>query len=941
MAGFAARRTSVIRKTRDGAADGHAAAVYERQSPGSDGTVPARASIPLSCLSRAEAGGRGGGRGGLCARNTQHSLDCMNWRPAFTGLLAALLLLPAAPGQARAQDGAAEYRGAAALGLSLRQLGTTKRVLMVGAHPDDEDTQLLARFALEEGAEVAYLSLTRGEGGQNGIGPELGEGLGLLRTEELLAARRVDGAQQFFTRAYDFGFSKSAEETFRHWPREELLRDVVTVIRQFRPDIVVTVFSGTPRDGHGHHQVSAILAREAFDAAGDGARFQGTGRPWQPAKLYQSMRGNAEGATVRVPIGNLDPLIGRSPFQLAMASRSRHRSQDMGRPELPGPRWGTLRRVLPEGAGEEPSVWAGIDTTLVLDGPAESTTARALARYQQQVQAVRSRFNPLEPRASAAGLLEALQTLRLALDSLPRTNGVADLSSRIEDEMRDTEAAAVLALGIVIDAVAADDRLAPGQTVDVDVTVWNGGADALHVQSVGPELNGGRAWSALPVPETAEPSGVVAPGALSTWKWRVQVPRDADPTEAYYLRDPRRGDLYSWDPDRRGEPIAQPFGADPLAACGVGEVNGAVINFCTDVTFREVDLRQGELRRPVMVVPSVSVLLDPPARVLSTVAPQPVAYTVRLAAEQVGGINGTLRLEVPAGWRAEPASVPVAFKGPGEVREVRFTVTAPANVRAGDHPVSAVFVEPGGRRFARGAQMIDYPHVRARPLYHDARSVIRAVDVRVPQGLRVAYIEGAGEEGPGFLANLGITPELLDEQDLAEGDLDQFDVIIAGSRVYEVRHDVMAHNQRLLDYVSRGGTFIVQYNKYEIVEGNFAPYPITMARPHGRVTDENAPVRILDPAHPVFTAPNRITEADWQGWVQERGLYFAQTWDSAYTPLLETGDPGEAPLQGGLLIAKHGQGTYVYTGLAFFRQFPEGVPGAYRLFANLLALGAK
>ncbi|HEX5870783.1 MAG TPA: PIG-L family deacetylase [Longimicrobium sp.] len=864
----------------------------------------------------------------------------MNFRRVAIATLAAALLLPMSPEAAPAQSPAGEYRGAAALGLQLRRLGTTKRVLMIGAHPDDEDTQLLARFALEEGASVAYLSLTRGEGGQNGIGPELGEGLGLLRTEELLAARRVDGARQFFTRAYDFGFSKSAEETFRHWPREELLRDVVRVIRQFRPDVIVTVFSGTPRDGHGHHQVSAILAHEAFAAAADGSRFQDAGNPWQTSKLYQSMRGNAEGATVRVPIGNLDPLIGRSPFQLAMASRSLHRSQDMGRPELPGPRWGTLRRVLPEGAGEEPSIWAGLDTTLALDGPAESTTARALARYQQQVEAVRAGFNPLEPRASAAGLLEGLRTLRLALDSLPRTNGVAELAYDVMDEMDDVQAAALGALGIVVDAVATDARLAPGQTVDVEVTVWNGGGDALRIHHLSPEMPH-RGWSALPVPGDAGPAGVVAPGALSTWKWRVEVPSDAEPTEAYYLRDPRQGDLYSWDPDRPREPLSRPFGTDPLSACAQGEVNGTPLSFCTDVTYREVDLRQGELRRPVMVVPAVSVLLDPPARVLSTAAPRPITYTVRLAAEQPGGIGGTARLEVPAGWRAEPASVPVRFSAPGEVREVRFTVTAPANARAGDHPVSAVFVAEDGRRFERGVQMIDYPHVRARPLYHDARSVVRAFDVRVPQGLRVAYIEGAGEEGPGFLANLGITPDLLDADDLAEGDLDRFDVIIAGSRAYEVRTDLMAHNQRLLDYVSRGGTFIVQYNKYEIVEGSFTPFPITMARPHGRVTDENAPVRMIDPAHPVFTTPNRIAESDWAGWVQERGLYFAETWDPAFTPVLETGDPGETPLKGGLLIARHGRGTYVYTGLAFFRQFPQGVPGAYRLFANLLALGAK
>jgi LmbE family N-acetylglucosaminyl deacetylase len=864
----------------------------------------------------------------------------MNRRRLAIGLAAALLL-PCTPAPARAQDGGGEYRGAAALGLQLRKLGTTKRVLMVGAHPDDEDTQLLAHFALEEGADVAYLSLTRGEGGQNGIGPELGEGLGLLRTEELLAARRVDGARQFFTRAYDFGYSKSAEETFRHWPREEILRDVVWVVRQYRPDVIVTVFSGTPRDGHGQHQVSAMLAQEAFTAAADPARFPGMLRPWQVAKLYQSLRGNTEGATVRVPTGALDPLLGRSPYQLAMASRSLHRSQDMGQAELPGPRWSTLGRVFPAGTGTESSIWAGIDTTLAPGEPGESTAARALARYQQQVQAVRARFNPLQPHASAAELLQALGTLRLALDSLPRTNGVAELAGDIEAEMAQVQEAALSALGIVVDGLASDARLAPGQQVDVELSVWNGGADSLRIENVGLATTDGREWSATPLPENAAPSGTVAPGALSAWRWRLQVPREARVTEPYFLLDRRQGDLYTWDPDRGGEPLAEPFGPDPLTACGHGQVNGVALNFCTDLTYRQVDPRQGELRRPVMVVPAVSVLLDPPVRVLSTAAPRPIDYTVRLSAEQRDGIAGQVRLEAPAGWRVEPASVPVRFAGQGEVREVRFTVTPAAGAAAGDHPVSAVFVAESGERFTRGVQMIDYPHVRARPLYHDARSVVRAIDLRVPQGLRVAYVEGAGEEGPGFLANLGITPELLDADDLAEGDLNRFDVIVTGSRAYEVRTDLIAHNRRLLDWVARGGTMIVQYNKYEIVEGGFTPFPITMARPHGRVTDEGAPVRIIDPAHPVFTTPNRIGEADWAGWVQERGLYFAQTWDPAYTPLLETGDPGETPLRGGLLIAKHGQGTYVYTGLAFFRQFPAGVPGAYRLFANLLALGAK
>ncbi|HVH12144.1 MAG TPA: NEW3 domain-containing protein, partial [Longimicrobium sp.] len=592
--------------------------------------------------------------------------------------------------------------------------------------------------------------------------------------------------------------------------------------------------------------------------------------------------------------------------------------------------------VLPAPNGDERSIWDGIDTTLALSGPAESAAARALAAYQRAADSVRAQYNPLAPGALVQGLAGALTTLRQARAAIPATNGMADVVLAIDREIAQAEAALALAAGLVVDALADDPRIVPGQAFELTVTVWNGGETAVKVDSVRPALPAG--WRAESI-DTAAAPGRLAAGTLLTRRFRVHVPADADPSEAYFLRAPREGDLYRWP---AGEPaLTRPFEEGAVAAHAFVEAGGAAIRIEQEAQFREVDLRQGELRRPVMVVPAVSVLLHPAARVLSTATPRPVAYTVRLTAEQPDGIAGTLRLELPAGWSAEPASIPVRFTKPGEVREVRFTVTAPSGAAAGDHPVGAVFEAEGGARFARGVQMIDYPHVRARPLYRAARSVIRAFDVRVPQGLRVAYIEGAGEEGPGFLANLGITPELLDAADLAEGDLDQYDVIVAGSRVYEVRQDVMAHNQRLLDYVERGGTFIVQYNKYEIVEGAFTPYPITMARPHGRVTDENAPVRILDPANPVVAGPNRITDADWAGWVQERGLYFAQTWDDAYTPVLEMGDPGETPLQGGLLIARHGRGTYVYTGIAFFRQFPEGVPGAYRLFANLLALGAK
>ncbi|HEX2093035.1 MAG TPA: PIG-L family deacetylase [Longimicrobiaceae bacterium] len=869
---------------------------------------------------------------------------------ATVATLAAGLCAPSpAPAQQTDTGGVGEYRGAAALGLALRRIGTTKRVLMVGAHPDDEYTPLLAHLALVEGAEVAYLSLTRGEGGQNGIGPELGEGLGLLRSEELLAARRVDGARQFFTRAYDFGFSKSADEAFRQWPREELLRDAVWVIRRFRPDVVVTVFSGTPRDGHGQHQASAIIGREAFFAASNSARFpeqlaEGVAT-WRPAKLYQSLWGGAEGSTLRLEVGGLDPLTGRSPYQLAMASRSRHRSQDMGRPESAGPRWAYLRRVFPEGGAGEASLWEGVDTTLSFPRLAPDRLPRRLhpleraaGAYAGAVEKVRQTANPLRPDTMVPALADLVRIL--APTALPREviEGPDPHAAHRASELEAAQRALALASGLVLDATADDARIVPGQSFILELSLWNGGARPVTVDTLFPVLPAGWMAEAL---DTAPAPRALATGTLAARRWRVRVPADVAPTEPYFLRAPRQGSMYRW-PDGPGaeEVRGEPFEPGPVWARAVVTVARARLRLDAEATFREVDPRQGELRRPVLVVPAVSVRLEPVVSILPTGgASPPLRYRVRLSAERE--TEGTLRVEAPAGWRAEPASLPVRFPTADATRDMEVTIHAPAGAAEGAHPVSARFQAADGAVYARGVQLIDYPHVRARPLYHAASSTVRAFEVRVPAGLRVAYIEGAGEEGPGVLAQLGITPDLLDARALAEADLDRYDVIVAGSRAYEVRPDLAAGNARLLEYVRRGGTLVVQYNKYELVEGGFTPYPLTMGRPHDRVSDEASPVRILEPAHPVLTTPNRITERDFARWIQERGLYFARTWDPRYTPLLEMADPGERPLRGGLLVAPYGEGTYVYTGLAFFRQLPEGVPGAWRLFANLLALGAR
>jgi LmbE family N-acetylglucosaminyl deacetylase len=891
-----------------------------------------------------------------CPRYATAWLLCAVLSPFGVAVDCAFRALPAA-----AQGVVTEHEGAAAVGLALRRLGTTKRVLMIGAHPDDENTGILSALALGEGADVAYLSLTRGEGGQNGIGPELQEGLGLIRSEELLAARRLDGARQYFTRAYDFGFSRSAEEALRHWPRDSVLADVVAVVRRFRPDVIVSVFSGTPRDGHGQHQVAGIMAREAFEAAADATRFPtqiGKGfLPHRTTYLVQSPFGAQPNAPITVVTGTYDPLLGRSHYQVAMASRSRHRSQDMGQSEPLGPRQSSIRVIsgsYPTGAR---SLFAGVDTTLSAIAAASiSQTAvtpghvEALRRYERGVEQSKAQFNPLAASSLAPALARAHAQLA-AVDSIV-ARGPADLRFALESERRDLEDALWAAAGLVLDVQADDDRVVPGQEFGITVTLWNGGAAPVAVRSLEPRLP--EAWQATS--QDALAGDPIAPGQVTRRRFRVSLAADARVTEPYFLRSSRTGDLYTWPDDAvRGLPFEPPA----VRATAIVVIEGRQVEREGEAAFVEIDKGLGERRRPVLVVPAIAVAVQPTFAVVplatgpvdngarATPGPAgrerriPREIVVQLSSEAPGPLAGTARLEAPAGWLVEPATTAVRFDRTGETRELRFTLRAPTSPVQGEYPVRAVFEATDGRRYDRGYTVIDYPHTRPQPLYRDAVTNVSVFPVAIASGLRIGYIEGAGDDGAEALRQLGATVTLLDSRALAQDDLDRFHTIVLGIRAYEVRQDLIAHNHRLLAYAQNGGTVIAQYNKYEYIDGKFSPYPLTMSRPHGRVTDENAPVRLLDAAHPAMAWPNRITEADFTGWSQERGLYFADTWDDRYTPLLEMADPGEDSLRGGLLVARTGQGWYAYTGLALFRQLPEGVAGAYRLLANLVSLGRR
>ena len=432
-------------------------------------------------------------------------------------------------------------------------------------------------------------------------------------------------------------------------------------------------------------------------------------------------------------------------------------------------------------------MWEGIDTTV-------AGADRSLARYETLLRGTRVALNPGTPDPGtssdpAVGLLAAaLQALRS-----PGASTEPDAAFRRASEMRDVEDALARAAGLVLDAVADDARLVPGQTFTLDLSLWNGGRERVVVGELQPRLPGG--WTAEA--EAPLPAAPLEAGAILTRRFRVRIPTDAAVTEPYFLRRPRQGDLYSWP--AADSAAAEPFDAAPVRVSARVTVAGAGLAMEREATFREVDLRQGELRRPVMVVPAVSVRTERAVRILPLAGDHVFRMRVDLASEAPGGVGGTLRLELPAGWSAQPASLPVSFAAPGEVREAEFTVRAPAALRAGDYPMSAVFHAEDGRRFTHAVQMVDYPHVRARPLYSKAATLVRAFDVRIPAGLRVGYVEGAGEEGPGVLAQLGVRPTLVDEEALGGGDLDRFDVIVAGSRAYEVRPDLARHNARLLE----------------------------------------------------------------------------------------------------------------------------------------------
>jgi LmbE family N-acetylglucosaminyl deacetylase len=822
--------------------------------------------------------------------------------------------------------------GLVALDRLLQKLAVHQRMLVVGAHPDDEDNRLLTVVSRKIGAEVAYLSLSRGEGGQNLLGPDLGVPFGLVRTQELLGARRIDGARQFFTRAYDFGYTRSLDETWRLWPKEFLLEDAMRIARRFRPQIIVALFSGTPNDGHGHHQASGIIGEAIYDTlAADRS-------PSRPTTFYRSYVKDTAN-TFDVPTGDVDPLTGRSFHQIAAASRSMHRSQDMGALQPPGPNKTQVTWVK---GGEGPQVkrlFAGVDTRLTAiavgigDSSRRARVEERLRKVAALVDGTRAKLVPTALPAAVSPIAEILSELSAARKELDPGENDSAAAEFLDEKVSLAQTALATAAEITVDALADRETAAPADPFEVKVAVWNAGSEPVSVESV--ELVSPDGWELAAPP--AEPRDVL-PGMLAEWT-RKAAPAGAVPTLPYFLRRPLAGALYDWSDVP--EPIrGEPFQPPALSAVVRLRVAGASLLLKRDVAWRFRDQAQGEVRRPVRAVPPLEVSVDPDRIVWPTAQKGERRLEVTLTSNVPGPRSGRVEVTAPPGW---PPIAPVAFptSGRGDRRFFEVSLRPPTPFSAGRGTFRTTAVADDGTKSSSSVRVLDYPHIPPTPMADEASVDLVAADIRLPAVKRVGYVRGASDRVPEALTAIGVPLEVLDAKSLQSGDLSRFDAIVVGSRAYETDPALARANGRLLDYARAGGLVIVQYQQYQFVEGNFAPYKIEIARPHDRVTDETAPVKVLHPESPVFRTPNPITDADWSGWVQERGLYFPHTWDPLYTPLLAMADPGQPEQQGSLLVARVGRGLYVYTGLAFFRQLPNGVPGAYRLFANLLGLKSK
>ena len=839
------------------------------------------------------------------ALDRDHITRC--WRAAI--VVAMLIIVGTANSADVPPMLSSEQMNASEIELALQKLNVLGRVLYIAAHPDDENTNLMALWANGSLYDAAYLSITRGDGGQNLIGPELGERLGVIRTEELIDARRIDHAQQFFTRATDFGFSKTAEETMRFWDHDKILADVVWVIRNFRPDVIVTRFSPEDEKTHGHHTASAILAREAFSAAADQNRFPeqlAFVKPWQATRLVwntspffftnRNLPFDPTGLT-GLEAGGYNSLLGKAYTEIAAASISMHKSQGVGGLPRRGARKEYFKPL--EGQPMTSSLFEGVDTSWSRVANSESIAA--------EIRQITSKFNPADPAASVPDLLKLWQAM----------SGFQD-KSWIPEKKAELDKIIAACLGLHVEASTATETFTPGQTATTKLEAINRSNIPVTLQEVR-------------FPHTGESNKIDAAlpsNELVTKDLSCRIPNDAPYSQPYWLRKPGTLGTFAVEDQKL---IGLPENPLALPVEIILQVNGQELRYIVDTKYRTADAVAGELPRPLVIAPPVFVNVLDSVFVFPTNQPKPVSVRVMAA---TGAVKGELKLAAPQGWEVSPASFPLDLKTANAEMVATFSVKPPSQNSEG---TLRAIVSIDGRDYSLERIRISYPHIGVKTLMPPAQARLVRADIR-KKGERIGYIPGAGDDVPESLRQIGYSVKMLSEPELTAKNLAQFSAVVLGIRAYNTQDRISNWLPELFAYVKEGGVAVAQYNTLADLKSNqLGPYPLEISR--DRVTDENAQVRVLAPNNALMNIPNKITPKDFDGWVQERGLYFPNKWDLAWTPILSCNDPNEKPLDGGLLVAKSGKGFFVYTSYSWFRQLPAGVPGAYRLFANMLSLG--
>lgn len=799
---------------------------------------------------------------------------------------------------------------------NLKKLNVLGSVLYVAAHPDDENTLMLAYLAKDRLVRTGYLSLTRGDGGQNLIGPEQGENIGIIRTQELLAARRVDGPDQFFSRAYDFGFSKSTDEAVRTWGQEKVLADVVWRIRKYQPDVIITRFPPDSRAGHGHHSASGYLAEEAFKLSNDPTKFPEQlkyVKPWQakrilwnvfiPGAFMSNKKPDEAGNLIGIETGLYNSMLGKSYGEIAAESRSQHKSQGFGVPASRGEKVDYL--LLKGGDPVERDPLDGIDISWKRVPGSDAV--------QTQVNQLIANFKPDQPNASVPALVQ----LYGAISKLDTTN------IYVKAKRQDVETLLQQCLGLWFETNPTDYAATPGESIKLLSNIVNRSDTPIKLLDVR-YSTGYDTTVNLPLKAN---DVVVLPA-------QVTIPKTQKISQPYWLEKPIVKGVFQVDDQQL---IGLPENPPALTASYTFEISGQRFTFSRPVVYKSTDPVDGEVYRPFIIQPDVTANLTERVYVFAGASSKTAELVLRAGRPNV---SGTVTIEAPAGWRIEPASVPFSLSGKGSEQRVTFTITPTDKAQNGK--LQAVMTTPTGT-FTTGLRIIAYKHIPTQTLFPPAEAKLVKLDVKVT-AKNIGYIVGAGDEVPAALQQMGCKVTMLGPAELSRN-LSAYDAIVVGVRAYNINGYLANYQSNLMEYVKNGGNLIVQYvtpgGSSFIQNGlkvnSLGPYPFKVV--NERVTEEDAPMTFINPQHPLLNYPNKITQADFDGWIQERGIYFARDWDKAYEPIFSSHDQNEAPKEGSLIYAKYGKGHFMYTGLVFFRELPAGVPGAYRLFANMISAG--